>query len=138
MFSNSLHYDRTRIPQSKFKDGTAETGQSKRIQGGQIMSGNYHVQPRLPHHSLTRWGLAIFTGAALACTLFAGPIYAASEAKPSTSAPKREKLTIAAEEATKPVIISGCCILLVWSQGKEEELIEEQSRHSGSDLEPVE
>jgi hypothetical protein len=28
------------------------------------------------------------------------------------------------------VILSGCCIFLVWSQGKEEENIEEQSRHS--------
>jgi membrane-bound lytic murein transglycosylase MltF len=66
------------------------------------MSGNYHVQPHHPHHSLTRWGLAIVTGVALVCTLFAGPIYAAAEAKPSTPAPQREKLTIAVEEATKP------------------------------------
>ncbi|HET6516331.1 MAG TPA: hypothetical protein VFG09_14325 [Thermodesulfovibrionales bacterium] len=31
------------------------------------------------------------------------------------------------------VILSGCCILLVWSQGREEERIEEQSRPSGTD-----
>ncbi len=66
------------------------------------MLGNYHLQPHHPHHSLTRWGLAIVAGAALACTLFAGPIFAAAEAKPSTQTPKREKLTIAPEEATKP------------------------------------
>jgi membrane-bound lytic murein transglycosylase MltF len=49
-----------------------------------------------------RWGLGIVAGAAIAFALFAGPIYAASEANPSTPAPKREKLTIAPEEATKP------------------------------------
>jgi membrane-bound lytic murein transglycosylase MltF len=64
--------------------------------------GNYHLQPHHPHHSLTRWGLAIVAGAALAFALFAGPIYAAAEAKPSTPTPKREKLTISPEEATKP------------------------------------
>ena len=31
------------------------------------------------------------------------------------------------------VILSGCCVLLVWTQGKEEERIEEQSRPSGTD-----
>ena len=31
------------------------------------------------------------------------------------------------------VILSGCCILMVWSQGKDEERIEEQSRPSGTD-----
>ena len=37
------------------------------------------------------------------------------------------------------VILSGCCILLVWSQGKEEERLEEQSRPSrtGGDRDPV-
>jgi membrane-bound lytic murein transglycosylase MltF len=66
------------------------------------MSGNYHLQPCHKNNSLTRWALAIVAGAALACTLFAGPIYAADEAKPSTQTQKREKLTISPEEATKP------------------------------------
>jgi len=52
--------------------------------------------------TLTRSWLASGAAAALACTLFAGPIYAAAEAKPSTSTQQREKLTIAAEEAKKP------------------------------------
>jgi membrane-bound lytic murein transglycosylase MltF len=46
--------------------------------------------------------LAIVAGAALACTLFAGPIYAAAEAKPSPGTPQREKLTISPQEAMKP------------------------------------
>jgi len=66
------------------------------------MLGNYHLQQHHPHHSLTHWGLAIVAGAVLACTLFAGPIHAATEAKPSPQTPKRERLTIAAEEAKKP------------------------------------
>ena len=38
------------------------------------------------------------------------------------------------------VILSGCCILLVWSQGKEEEHMEDQSLPSrtGGDRDPVE
>jgi membrane-bound lytic murein transglycosylase MltF len=66
------------------------------------MSGNYHLQPRHKNNSLTRWALAIVAGAALAFGLFAGTIYAADEAKPSTQTPKREKLTIEPEEALKP------------------------------------
>jgi ABC-type amino acid transport substrate-binding protein len=46
--------------------------------------------------------LAIVAGAALACTLFAGPSYAAAEAKPSPGTPQREKLTISPQEAMKP------------------------------------
>jgi membrane-bound lytic murein transglycosylase MltF len=46
--------------------------------------------------------LAIVAGVALACTLFAGPSYAAAEAKPSPGTPQREKLTISPEEAMKP------------------------------------
>ena len=46
--------------------------------------------------------LATFAGVALLSALFAGPIYAAAETKPATPTPKREKLTIAAEEAAKP------------------------------------
>jgi membrane-bound lytic murein transglycosylase MltF len=46
--------------------------------------------------------LAIVAGAALACTLLAGPNYAAAEAKPSPGTPQREKLTISPQEAMKP------------------------------------
>jgi membrane-bound lytic murein transglycosylase MltF len=66
------------------------------------MFRNHDPQARRPVHSRTRSRLAISAAAALACTLFAGPIYAATEAKPSTPAPQREKLTIAAAEAKKP------------------------------------
>jgi membrane-bound lytic murein transglycosylase MltF len=59
------------------------------------------LPPRLGHAS-TRSGLAIGAAAALACTLFASPISAAPEAKPSTPAPKREQLTISPEEVKKP------------------------------------
>jgi membrane-bound lytic murein transglycosylase MltF len=60
------------------------------------------LQAHRPTHSRTRSRLAIVAAAALACPLFAGPIYAATEAKPSNPTPQREKLTIAAEEAKKP------------------------------------
>jgi membrane-bound lytic murein transglycosylase MltF len=63
---------------------------------------NTHLQANRPAHSSTRSRLAIVAGVALACTLFAGPIYGAAEPKPSPQKPQREKLTIAAEEATKP------------------------------------
>jgi len=66
------------------------------------MLTNTHRQAHHPAHSLTRWELGIVAGAALACTLFAGPIYAAAEVKPPSQTPQRERLTIAAEEATKP------------------------------------
>jgi membrane-bound lytic murein transglycosylase MltF len=66
------------------------------------MLGNYHLQPHHPHHSRTRSRLAIVAAAALACTLFAGPIYAATEARPSPKGPQREELTISPEEAMKP------------------------------------
>jgi len=46
--------------------------------------------------------LVLVAGAALACTLFAGPIYAATKAKPPPQTPQRERLTIAPEEAMKP------------------------------------
>ena len=55
-----------------------------------------------PAHSSIRARLAILAGAALACTLFAGPIYAAAEAKPSPQTPQREQLTITPEEVMKP------------------------------------
>ncbi len=66
------------------------------------MLGNYHLQPHHPAHSLTRWGLALVAGVALACALFAGPIYCAAEVKPSPQKPQREQLTISPEEAKKP------------------------------------
>jgi membrane-bound lytic murein transglycosylase MltF len=66
------------------------------------MSMNRHLQAHRPAPSSIRARLALVAGAALACTLFAGPVYAAAEAKPSPQKPQREKLTIAAEEATKP------------------------------------
>ena len=63
---------------------------------------NIHPQAQRPNHSSIHARLAIVAGAALACTLFAGPIYGAAEVKPSPQKPKREQLTIAAEEAKKP------------------------------------
>jgi membrane-bound lytic murein transglycosylase MltF len=63
---------------------------------------NRDLQAHRPAHSSIRARLALVAGAALAYTLFAGPIYAAAEAKPSPQTPQRERLTIAAEEATKP------------------------------------
>jgi membrane-bound lytic murein transglycosylase MltF len=66
------------------------------------MFRNRDPQARRPVHSRTRSRLAISAATALACTLFAGPIYAATEAKPSTPAPQREKLTISPEEVKKP------------------------------------
>ena len=61
--------------------------------------------PRQPHRlsqAPTRVRLALVAGAALACTLCAGPIATAATAKPSPQRPPREQLTIAPEEAMKP------------------------------------
>jgi len=61
--------------------------------------------PRQPHRlsqAPTRVRLALIAGAALACTLCAGPIATAATAKPSPQKPPREQLTIAPEEAVKP------------------------------------
>jgi membrane-bound lytic murein transglycosylase MltF len=66
------------------------------------MFRNRYLQAHRPVHSRTRSQLAIGAAAALACTLFAGPIYAATEEKPSNPAPKREQLTIAPQEVKKP------------------------------------
>ena len=66
------------------------------------MFKNRHLQAYRPAHIGTRSRLAVGAAAALACTLFAGPVYAAAAEKPSTPAPQRDKLTIAPEEATKP------------------------------------
>ena len=66
------------------------------------MLKNQHRQWHRPAHSPSRSGRAILAAAALACTLFAGPIHAAAEAKPSPQTPQREQLTISPEEAMKP------------------------------------
>jgi membrane-bound lytic murein transglycosylase MltF len=66
------------------------------------MLTNTHLQAHRPNHSSTRTRLALVAGTALACTLFAGPICAAAQAKPSPQTPQREQLTIAPEEAMKP------------------------------------
>jgi membrane-bound lytic murein transglycosylase MltF len=63
---------------------------------------NTRLQAHRPNHSSTRARLAIVAGAALACALFAGPIHAATKAKPSPQKPQREQLTISPEEAMKP------------------------------------
>ena len=63
---------------------------------------NTHLQTHHPAHSSICAQLVLVAGAALACTLFAGPIYAAAEVKPSPQTPQRERLTIAPEEAMKP------------------------------------
>jgi membrane-bound lytic murein transglycosylase MltF len=66
------------------------------------MLTNTQLQGLCPTHSSIHVRLAIVAGVALACALFAGPIYAAAEVKPSPQTPQRERLTIAVEEATKP------------------------------------
>ncbi|MFZ1416314.1 MAG: lytic transglycosylase F [Defluviicoccus sp.] len=59
------------------------------------------TQPRCLAHSSTRLRVATLALAAVVCTLFACPIHAANEEKPSQQTPQREQLTIAPEEATK-------------------------------------
>lgn len=66
------------------------------------MLRNRHLQAHRPTYSPTRSGLAIVAGAVLALSLFAGPISAAAESKPSPRTPQREQLTIPLEEAMKP------------------------------------
>jgi membrane-bound lytic murein transglycosylase MltF len=61
-----------------------------------------HLQPHRLAHAPTRLRLALVAGAALACTLCAGPISAAATAPPSPQTPQREQLTIPPEEAVKP------------------------------------
>ena len=63
---------------------------------------NTHLQTHRPAHSPIRIVAAIITVAALAFTLFAGPLHAAAEGKFPAKTQKREKLTIAPEEAMKP------------------------------------
>jgi membrane-bound lytic murein transglycosylase MltF len=62
---------------------------------------NTHLQAHRPAHSSTRARLALVAGTALAWALFASPIYAAAEVKPSPQTPQREKLTIVPKEAMK-------------------------------------
>ena len=66
------------------------------------MLTNRHLQAHRPAHSPTRPRLAIAAAAALACALFASPLYAATEAEPSTPTPQREQLTISPEEMMQP------------------------------------
>jgi membrane-bound lytic murein transglycosylase MltF len=61
--------------------------------------------PQQPHRlsqTPTRVRLAFVAGAALACTLCAGPIATAATTKPSPQTPPRERLTLAPEEAMQP------------------------------------
>src|SRR5215471_13264450 len=61
--------------------------------------------PRQPYHlahAPTCWWLACVTGAALACTLFAGPIATAAPAQPSPQPPPRAQRTVGPEEAMQP------------------------------------
>jgi membrane-bound lytic murein transglycosylase MltF len=100
--SSSARYERARIPKSVFMDGPFVTAQSNQTPGARIMLTNRHLQAHRPAHSPTRLGLAIVAAAALACALFASPIHAATEAKPSSQTPQREALTISPEEVMKP------------------------------------
>ena len=64
---------------------------------------NRHLRSHRAAHSSSRLGLAIVAAVYLACTLFAGPIHAATKAEPSSGKPQREELTInLEEEVTKP------------------------------------
>jgi membrane-bound lytic murein transglycosylase MltF len=58
------------------------------------MLKNSYLQPHRPTLSPTRSWRAIVAGAVLACALFAGPIYAAAQAKPSPQTPKPQQLTL--------------------------------------------
>src|SRR5262245_60240281 len=61
--------------------------------------------PRQPYHlayAPTRWWLACVTGAALACTLCAGPLAPAATAQPSPQTPPREQRTVGPAEAMQP------------------------------------
>jgi membrane-bound lytic murein transglycosylase MltF len=53
-------------------------------------------------HSSTRPRLAIVAAAGFTCALFASPLRAAEEARPSGQTPEREELTISPEEIMKP------------------------------------
>jgi membrane-bound lytic murein transglycosylase MltF len=66
------------------------------------MWSHSYLQPHRLAHAPTHLRLALITGAALVCTLCAGPISAAATAQPSPQTPQREQLTIPPEEAVKP------------------------------------
>jgi membrane-bound lytic murein transglycosylase MltF len=103
MLSESwAHDDRATIPKSSSKARVAVTEQTKHTYGARIMLRHSHLQPHRLAHSSTRLRLALVTGVALACTLFAGPISAAATAQPSPQIPQREQLTIPPEEAMQP------------------------------------
>src|SRR5512138_1076642 len=70
--------------------------------GGRTMLMNTNLQTHDPARSSIRARFALVAVVAFACTLFASPIYAASQAKPSPQTPQREQLTIVPEEAVKP------------------------------------
>jgi membrane-bound lytic murein transglycosylase MltF len=57
---------------------------------------------RRPAQALRRFWLAILTASALACTLFAGQIYAVADEEPSPQTPAREQFSISTEEMMKP------------------------------------
>jgi membrane-bound lytic murein transglycosylase MltF len=63
---------------------------------------HFSRQPDLLGPAPRRSRAAFLAGAALACSLFAGPVAAATTATPSPQSPPREQLTISLEDATKP------------------------------------
>ena len=76
--------------------------QPTHTEGARIMVKPFHLQPPRLAQAPTRWRLVLIAGAALACTLYAGPLAAAAKALPSPQTPPREPLTIQPEEAVKP------------------------------------
>jgi membrane-bound lytic murein transglycosylase MltF len=66
-----------------------------------MMTKNHHLQSHRPAHAPSRSGLVILLAVALACTLWATPIHAATKAEPSQEKQQREDLTINLEEAAQ-------------------------------------
>ena len=89
------------VTRSRAKAGVTVTEPTKNTYGARIMLRNSYLQPHHRAHFPTRLRLALVAGAALACTLFAGPISAAAKANPSPQTLQREQLTIQPEEAMK-------------------------------------
>ena len=100
--SISAHDERARIPESSFKDRAAATVQNQQPHGVRMMLKNRHLQSHRPAHSPSRLGLAIVGAAALAYTLFAGPIHAAAAAKPSPGRRSVENSPSTPEEVMEP------------------------------------
>ena len=98
---SSAHDDHATMPKSSSTARVTVTEQTKHTYGERIMWSHSYLQPHCLAHALTRLRLALITGAALACTLCAGPTSAAT-AQPSPQTPQREQLTIPPEEAMKP------------------------------------